>query len=72
MTERKAWQPALDTEPEINPFANRSQGERSVEEVRSPDEDSGPLQGSKDRSDEDALVDVAAGSDTPAKKPAAP
>lgn len=61
MSERKLWQPTLDTEPEANAFANRTQGEGSfVNKVRDPNEDTAPLQGSKDISDGDSLVDVVA------------
>jgi hypothetical protein len=61
MAERKPWQPSLDTEPDANPFANRTQGEGSfVKKVRDPEEDTAPLQGSKDISDDDSLLDVIA------------
>jgi hypothetical protein len=61
MAERKPWQPSLDTEPDANPFANRTQGEGSfVKKVRDPQEDTAPLQGSKDMSDDDSLLDVIA------------
>jgi hypothetical protein len=61
MTERKPWQPSLDTEPDANPFANRTQGEGSfVKKIRDPNEDTAPLQGSKDISDDDSLLDVIA------------
>jgi hypothetical protein len=61
MAERKPWQPSLDTEPDANPFANRTQGEGSfVKKVRDPEEDTAPLQGSKDISDYDSLLDVIA------------
>jgi len=61
MAERKPWQPSLDTEPDANPFANRTQGEGSfVKKVRDPNEDTAPPQGSKDISDDDSLIDVIA------------
>jgi hypothetical protein len=61
MAERKPWQPSLDTEPDANPFANRTQGEGLfVKKVQDPQEDSAPLQGSKDISDDDSLLDVIA------------
>jgi hypothetical protein len=59
MAERTPWQPKIDSEEDANPFANRTQGEGSfVRKVRSPSEDTAPLQGSKDHSDEDSLVDM--------------
>jgi hypothetical protein len=72
MSERKPWQPRLDTEPEVNPFANRTQGEGTFNnKVRDPNEDTVPLQGSQDISDDDSLTDViadqAAGRVTPSR-----
>jgi hypothetical protein len=71
MTDRKPWQPHLDSEPEANPFANRTQGDgRFVNKIRDATQDTAPLQGSKDLSDEDSLDDVIADSaDDPAEKP---
>jgi hypothetical protein len=61
MADRKPWQPSLDTEEEANPFANRTQGDGSFKNtVRDTQEDTAPLQGTKDMSDEDSLVDVIA------------
>jgi hypothetical protein len=71
MSDPKPWQPSLDSEPELNAFANRTQGEPSFKtKVRDPEEDTAPLQGSKDLSDDDSLVDVEAEpSRVPAAKP---
>ncbi|HEY4772860.1 MAG TPA: hypothetical protein VIH50_07500 [Steroidobacteraceae bacterium] len=71
MSERKPWQPSLDTPEDANPFANRTQGEgKFTKRLRDPEEDTSPLQGSKDISDEDSLVDVIADeSAPPSKKP---
>lgn len=61
MSDRKPWQPRLDTEQEQNAFANRPQGDGAFRnKLRDPEEDTSPLQGSKDISDDDSLVDVVA------------
>jgi hypothetical protein len=61
MSDRKPWQPRLDTEPEANAFANLPQGDGSFKnKLRDPEEDTAPLQGSKDISDDDSLDDVIA------------
>jgi hypothetical protein len=66
MSDRKPWQPNLDTPEDANPFANRTQGEgRFTKKVRDPEEDTSPLQGSKDLSDEDSLDDVIANDSEP-------
>jgi hypothetical protein len=67
MSDRKPWQPNLDTPEDANPFANRTQGDgRFTKKVRDPEEDTSPLQGSKDLSDEDSLEDVIADGSEPA------
>jgi len=61
MSDPKPWQPSLETEPELNAFANRTRGEGTFKnKVRDPEEDTAPLEGSKDLSDDDSLVDVVA------------
>jgi hypothetical protein len=61
MSDRKPWEPSLNTPEDANPFANRTQGEgKFTRKVREPEEDTSPLQGSKDLSDEDSLDDVIA------------
>jgi hypothetical protein len=61
MADRKPWQPSLDTEQEANPFANRTQGDRPFKnKIRDPETDTAPLEGSKDISDDDSLLDVVA------------
>jgi len=65
MTPRKPWQPKVESEAELNPFANHTterDGLLNTPEVSDPEEDSSPLEGSKDLSDEDSLVDVIADS----------
>jgi hypothetical protein len=63
MSDRKPWQPRLDSEEELNPFANRTQGDgKFVNKIRDPNKDTSPLQGTKDLSDEDSLDDVIADS----------
>ena len=69
MADRKPWEPSLDTPEDANPFANRTQGEgKFTKKVRDAEEDSSPLQGSKDLSDEDSLVDVIADQSAPPSK----
>ncbi len=69
MSDRKPWEPSLDASEDANPFANRTQGEgRFTKKVRDPEEDSSPLQGSKDLSDEDSLLDVIADQSAPPLK----
>ena len=69
MADRKPWEPSLDTPEDGNPFANRTQGEgKFTKKVRDPEEDSSPLQGSMDLSDEDSLVDVIADQSAPPSK----
>jgi hypothetical protein len=66
MSDRKPWQPHLDSEPEANPFANRTQRDGRSVKIQNPNEDTAPLQGTKDLSDEDSLDDVIAdGSEDP-------
>jgi hypothetical protein len=65
MAPRKPWQPKVEVESELNPFVNRTaerDGLLDTPEVSDPEEDSSPLEGSKDLSDEDSLVDVIADS----------
>ena len=65
MTTRKPWQPKIEGEPELNPFANHTaerDGLLNTPEVSDPEEDSSPLEGSKDLSDDDSLEDVIADS----------
>jgi len=61
MTTRKPWQPTVEGEPELNPF-NHHTADRdellNAPEISDAEEDSSPLQGSKDLSDADSLVDV--------------
>jgi hypothetical protein len=68
MSQRKPWQPKIDAERELNPFANdASERDASLDTPRidEPDVDSAPLQGTKDLSDEDSLEDVIADESRP-------
>ena len=63
MSSRKPWQPRMDTNPELNPFHNgASDADNPLEnpQIQDAEEDSAPLQGSKDLSDDDSLGDVIA------------
>jgi hypothetical protein len=57
----EAWRPRIDSERVLHGFANETPEADSILEspqLRDPDEDTAPLQGSKDRSDDDSLEDV--------------
>jgi hypothetical protein len=63
MSPRKPWQPRIDAESELNPFANGASDRDALlqtPELVDPDDDSSPLQGSHDLSDQDSLEDVIA------------
>jgi hypothetical protein len=66
MTERKPWQPKMDQQQELNSFVNATTGTtHENDEINDAEEDSAPLQGSKDLSDADSLQDVIADSGEP-------
>lgn len=57
----EAWRPRVDSERVLHGFQNETPEADSIlerPEVRDPEEDTAPLQGSKDRSDEDSLEDT--------------
>lgn len=57
----KAWRPRVDEQRVLHGFANETPEADSIlesPEVRDPAEDTAPLQGSKDRSDDDSMEDV--------------
>jgi hypothetical protein len=63
MSPRKPWQPRVDPDTELNPFHNgASDADNPLDnpQIQDPEEDSAPLQGSKDLSDDDSLEDVIA------------
>jgi hypothetical protein len=63
---RKPWQPRIDSERELNPFENGTSERDALldtPQIDEPEEDSSPLQGTKDLSDEDSLDDVIADQD---------
>jgi hypothetical protein len=63
MTEHKPWQPHVDQEAEFNPFANAKAGKDTLintPAIQDATEDTSPLQGTKDLSDEDSLEGVIA------------
>jgi hypothetical protein len=73
MSPRKPWQPRVESEPEFNPFENDTSERGALldtPQINDPDEDSAPLEGSKDLSDEDSLDDVIADEDE--KRPRRP
>ena len=67
MATRKPWQPSVDSsQKELNPFANPvsdREGVLDTPDIQDAEEDSAPLQGSKDLSDDDSLKDVSADAD---------
>jgi hypothetical protein len=76
MANREGWRPRVDNQPDFNPFQSPDSTSRSpldTPKLRDAAEETTPLQGSKDLSDEDSLEDVVAGSySTPsAQHPAA-
>jgi len=57
----EAWRPRVDSERVLHGFANETPEADSILEspqVRDPDKDTAPLQGSKDRSDDDSMEDI--------------
>lgn len=68
--ECEPWVPRIDTQPDFNPFANIETPARSpgatlpaatnVPDIRDPQFDTTPLQGTRDLSDPDSLTDVIA------------
>lgn len=63
MSKREGWRPKVEAEPDFNPFRNPESTKVSPLETRElldPEEDTAPLQGSKDLSDDDSLEDVIA------------
>jgi hypothetical protein len=61
MSSQKPWSPDIDSEPLLHSFAP-SEGDRSRRtlKLRDSEEDTAPLQGTKDLSDADSLDDVIA------------
>ena len=59
--EQQPWRPRVDSQREWHAFGNETPEADSILEsprVRDPEEDTAPLQGSKDRSDDDSLEDT--------------
>jgi len=57
----EAWRPRVDSERVLHGFQNETPEADSIlesPEVRDPEEDTAPLQGSKDRSDKDSMEDI--------------
>jgi hypothetical protein len=57
----EAWRPRVDRAGVLHGFQNETPEADSIlesPEVRDPEEDTAPLQGTKDRSDEDSLEDT--------------
>lgn len=57
----QAWRPRVDSERVLHGFSNETPEADSILEspqVRDPANDTAPLQGSKDRSDEDSMEDI--------------
>jgi hypothetical protein len=63
MSAHEPWRPKIDREPEFNPFGTVIDDNNSLSnppKLRNPEEDTTPLQGTKDLSDADSLEDVIA------------
>lgn len=68
---REAWRPTVGQEPDFNPFTGPTSASDSplkAPTLLEPDEDTAPLQGSKDLSDDDSLDDVVAEADDEAQE----
>jgi hypothetical protein len=61
MSSQKPWTPHIEGQPLLHPFAS-PEGDKSRPslELRDPQEDTAPLQGTQDISDADSLQDVVA------------
>jgi hypothetical protein len=62
MCPQKPWSPKIDGQPLFNPFAPPDGDRSTPPKLREPQEDTAPLQGTKDVSDADSLQDVIADS----------
>jgi hypothetical protein len=63
MSDPKTWRPQIDEDAEINPFTRGGVNKRALldsAQLQDAEEDSAPLQGTKDLSDDDSLEDVIA------------
>ena len=65
MSDDKPWYPNLEKAKEFREHANPALGNDPPLRVPDPNEDTAPLQGSKDLSDDDSLGDVIADSFEP-------
>lgn len=61
MSSDKPWSPDIDSQPLLHPFASPD-GDKSRRTLKldDPEQDTAPLQGTKDISDADSLEDVIA------------
>jgi hypothetical protein len=61
MSSDKPWSPDIDGQPLLHPFASPDGDKsRSAVKLDDPEQDTAPLQGTKDISDSDSLEDVIA------------
>jgi hypothetical protein len=61
MSSHKPWTPDIEGQPLLHPFTSpEGDKRRGSLELRDPEQDTGPLQGTKDISDADSLQDVIA------------
>ncbi|MGA8707055.1 MAG: hypothetical protein WB646_08725 [Steroidobacteraceae bacterium] len=63
MSIREPWRPKIDNQPEFNPFGTVIDDHNALSDppkLRDAEQDTAPLQGSKDLSDADSLEDVIA------------
>lgn len=64
MTSREPWKPHMERQAEFNPFDTTPKDDalKRAPKIRNAEEDTAPLQGTKDLSDADSLEDVIADS----------
>lgn len=63
MAAREPWRPHMEPDREFNPYSatgDESDARARPDAIQDPAEDTAPLQGSKDLTDEDSLDDVIA------------
>ena len=67
MSSQKPWEPKIDSPDYFNAEPNVVDKKTRNATIQDPEEDTAPLEGTRDRSDEDSLEDVIAdGSKAPA------
>jgi len=60
MSSQKPWEPKIDSPDYFNAEPNVVDRKTRKPTIQDPEEDTGPLEGTRDRSDDDSLEDVIA------------